>query len=119
MSVSYPKVKAVMWFDEIKTEAQAAGALIDWRYSNNQQILAGLSSYIQQPAKSTGKKYWMQLSDFTSSSKLQLRIFFLWCVYRTWTVDSLYVDDHNGIILCLQSESHNHTAASHHQSFCQ
>lgn len=69
MSVSFPKVKAVMWFDEIKTEAQAAGALIDWRYSANQQILTGMSAFVQQPAKATGKKYWLQLSDFISNGE--------------------------------------------------
>ena len=33
MSVNFPMVKAILWFDEIKTEAQAANALIDWRFS--------------------------------------------------------------------------------------
>lgn len=69
MSTSFPKVKAVMWFDGIKVEAQAGGARIDWRFSGNQQINSGLSIYVQTPAKSTGKKYWLQLSDFTSSDE--------------------------------------------------
>lgn len=72
MSVSFPRVKAIMWFDEIKSEAQAAGAVIDWRFSANQQILSGLSTFLAQPAQSTGQKYWLQLSDFTSGSKLPL-----------------------------------------------
>jgi hypothetical protein len=67
MSVSFPNIKAVMWFDELKKEAQAGGAVIDWRFTGNQQIQSGLGMYIQTPAKSTGQKYWLQLSDYVSS----------------------------------------------------
>ena len=28
MSVSFPNIKAIMWFDELKKEAQAGGAVI-------------------------------------------------------------------------------------------
>ena len=69
MSVSFPMVKAILWFDELKVEAQAANEIVDWRFSANQQILSGLSTFIQEPAQSTGKKYWLQLSDFTSGGK--------------------------------------------------
>jgi hypothetical protein len=68
MSINFPNIKAIMWFDELKVEAQAGGAVIDWRFTGNQQIQSGLGIYIQTPAKSTGAKYWLQLSDFVSSS---------------------------------------------------
>lgn len=68
ISVNFPRIKAIMWFDEIKTEIQAGGALIDWRFSGIQQIRSALAIYIQTPAKSTGQKYWLQLNDFTTSS---------------------------------------------------
>ena len=67
MSENFPMVKAIMWFDEIKVEAQAGGATIDWRFSGNQQIESGLAMYIQTPAKGSGSKYWLQLDDFTAS----------------------------------------------------
>lgn len=67
MSVHFPNVKAILWFDEIKVEAQAGGATIDWRFTGDQQIQSGLGIYIQTPAQSNGQVYWKQLSDFTSS----------------------------------------------------
>ena len=67
MSVHFPNVKAILWFDEIKAEAQAGGATIDWRFTGDQQIQSGLGIYIQTPAQSNGQVYWKQLSDFTSS----------------------------------------------------
>lgn len=68
MSVSFPNIKAIMWFDELKVEAQAGGAVIDWRFTGNQQIQSGLGIYLQIPAKSTGAKYWLQLSDYLAST---------------------------------------------------
>jgi hypothetical protein len=47
MSVSFPNIKAIMWFDELKVEAQAGGAVIDWRFTGNQQIQSGLGIYLQ------------------------------------------------------------------------
>lgn len=67
MSVHFPKVKAIMWFDEIKPEPQAGGAIIDWRFTGNQQINSGLAMFIKTPAKGTGSKYWLELKDFTAS----------------------------------------------------
>ena len=81
MAVNFPKVKAILWFDEVKAEPTAGGAVIDWRYSANQQILSGLSSFIQLPAKSTGRKYWLQLPDFTSSGTSTLSFRSIWCFH--------------------------------------
>ena len=64
LTVHFPMIRAVIWFDELKVEESSNGLDVDWRFSADPQVLAGFLSYLTTPAATgpaQGQQYWKML----------------------------------------------------------
>ncbi len=61
ISIHFPQIKIINWFDIIKNESEAGGAVIDWRISGNEEIR---QAFIQDLVREKdGKKYILSSED--------------------------------------------------------
>jgi len=84
ISVEFPNIKAILWFDEIKVEAQAGGAIIDWRFTGNQQIQSGLDIYLQVGCP---PHRWLVVAIFVAMMEIRV-----WERTRKWGATQGYVE---------------------------
>lgn len=60
ISQHYPNIRAVFWFDIKKPEANSAYVVVDWTFSGDAQVLAGMKTWLHTPA-SNGQLWWKML----------------------------------------------------------
>lgn len=61
VSVHYPKLKMVNWFDEIKVEDSLGGFWVDWRLSANATVLNYFENAVSDP-------YFLHASDLSAAA---------------------------------------------------
>ena len=65
ISTNFPMVKLINWFDQITTEADIGGNLIDWRVTGGEQDVAtAFLGWLQTQDAQTNRLYWKTLTDF-------------------------------------------------------
>lgn len=64
VSVHFPMIKAVVWFDEKKVEKNTNELPVDWQFSVNPEVLGAFKDFLTQPASegsAKGQQYWKLL----------------------------------------------------------
>jgi hypothetical protein len=67
ISLHFPMIKMINWFDIQKNETEAKGNLVDWRISGNSEIQEAFISDLQISEKHT--RYFLSAEDFSLQQK--------------------------------------------------
>ena len=55
----FPQIKIVMWFDVAKPEPSAAGKVVDWSFSGDQNVSSAFVNFVTSQYAAGGAQYWV------------------------------------------------------------